>query len=474
MLLDLLQGQYNVVGTADSIPTSVDVRKQPGEGASDEQVTTTLAWTSRSAEKMLTPEHNGQQPIVPTRKKGLASIKPSSKESASAASQKATQIENDQDVEMVDADSGQKSHPTSRITEPTTSLDDPIESYGSSKRGNDSMEIDSEGTGVQQANERQDLLTRKVEAKKPLRGTVAAIASPQKSDRKKNGQECPENQPPTSLKNNCKSSRPPGITVFQHASILLKDREKKENQATKGQEPRQVSRSGKRLAKKGSHANKGKGVTNTGLRLLLQKAIDTPVQSQNKEHDEFEHELPREEVIDLEQEDCARAQVAENVLKQSIHEANMKWHAHEDEEFRDMAGKYALEFLKSMNGILCYLMVALRMLAKAPWTAKMVCVHVRQAAIYAISRGWYLKTSNSGFISVEQSLHLLRVPFLVTSDRTCLKTLINPCSYSSIYCPVRVSIFSPLGLLSASLVVKPKLFRYQHLPPQHPESHQLG
>ena len=185
MLLDLLQGQYNVVGTADSIPTSVDVRKQPGEGASDEQVTTTLAWTSRSAEKMLTPEHNGQQPIVPTRKKGLASIKPSSKESASAASQKATQIENDQDVEMVDADSGQKSHPTSRITEPTTSLDDPIESYGSSKRGNDSMEIDSEGTGVQQANERQDLLTRKVEAKKPLRGTVAAIASPQKSDRKK-------------------------------------------------------------------------------------------------------------------------------------------------------------------------------------------------------------------------------------------------------------------------------------------------
>ena len=325
----LAEDKGNVVGTADSIPTSVGVRKQPGEGASDEQVTTTLAWTSRSAEKMLTPEHNGQQPIVPTRKKGLASIKPNSKESTSAASQKTTQIENDQDVEMVDADSGQKSHPTSRITEPTTSLDDPIESYGSSKRGNDSMEIDSEGTGVQQANERQDLLTRKVEVKKPLRETVAAIASPQKSDRGKNGQECPENQPPASLKNNCKSSRPPGITVFQHASVLLKDREKKENQATnQGQEPRQVSRSGKRLAKKGSHANKR--VTNTGLRLLLQKAIDTPVQSQNKEHDEFEHELPREEVIDLEQEDRARARVAENVLKQSIHEANMKWHAHED------------------------------------------------------------------------------------------------------------------------------------------------
>ena len=101
------------------------------------------------------------------------------------------------------------------------------------------------------------------------------------------GQVCPENQPPTSLKNNCKSSRPPDITVFQYASILLKEREKKENQAIKGQEPRQGSRSGKRLAKKGSHASKGKEAANTGLRLLLQKAIDTPVQSQNQEHDEL-------------------------------------------------------------------------------------------------------------------------------------------------------------------------------------------
>ena len=182
----LAEDKSNVVGTADNIPTSVEVRKQPGEDATDEQVTT-LAWTSRSAEKMLTPEHNGQQPIVPTRKKGLANVRPSSKESASAASQKVTQIENDQDVEMEDADIGQKSHPTPRITERATSLDDPIESYGSNKQRNDSMDIDSEGTGFQQADEKQDLLKRKVEAKKPLREAVAAIASPQRSDRQKNG-----------------------------------------------------------------------------------------------------------------------------------------------------------------------------------------------------------------------------------------------------------------------------------------------
>ena len=149
------------------------------------------------------------------------------------------------------------------------------------------------------------------------------------------------------------------------------------------------------LTRNGRHDNRVKGVTNTNVSQLLQKAINTPIQSQTKEQDELDHESPKDEVIDLEQEDLAKALAAENVLKQSIHEANIKWHTDEDEDFRETAGKYALEFLKSMNGTLCYLMVALRMLAKAPWTAKMVCVHVRQAAIYAISKGWYVNTSNS-------------------------------------------------------------------------------
>ena len=82
----------------------------------------------------------------------------------------------------------------------------------------------------------------------------------------------------------------------------------------------------------------------------------------------------------------------ENIMKQSIHEANMKWHANDEEEFRLSAGRYALDFLRTMNGTLCYLMVAFRMLAKAPWTTRMVCVHIRQAAIYAISQGWFVNT----------------------------------------------------------------------------------
>ena len=66
-------------------------------------------------------------------------------------------------------------------------------------------------------------------------------------------------------------------------------------------------------------------------------------------------------------------------MKQSIHE--VKWHSKDEEEFRELAGRYALDFLKSMNDTLCCLMVAFRVLAKAPWTARIVCVH-------AVSKGF--------------------------------------------------------------------------------------
>ncbi len=388
----LTEAKSNMVGNTNSTPISAARHMQRGEGTCDEQVSATLPWTSRSSERVLTPEHNGQQPIIPTKKKGLVSIKPSCKERAGTCIQKTTPVVDDQDVEMADANDGQRVDQASQIGKPAPSRDDPIESYG---LGNEDMEIDSEGNSSHHAKGKQAKPAQGVVKKKPSREVIASIASPQKSDCSKNNQECPEKQPLAPPKNNSKASRPPGITVFQHASILPKDRERKENQTTRGQEPRQVSRSGKRQARNGHHISKGKGVTNTSVNLLLQKAINTPIQSQLKDLDELEQESQKGEVIDLEQEDLARALAAENVMKQSIHEANMKWHANEDEESRITAGRYALEFLKSMNGTLCYLMVAFRMLAKAPWTANMVCVHVRQAAIYAISKGWFVNTSNS-------------------------------------------------------------------------------
>ncbi len=201
--------------------------------------------------------------------------------------------------------------------------------------------------------------------------------------------------PPVSSANNSKASRSPGITVLQHSAILLKDREKKENATTTGPESRHCPRSGKRHARTGHHASKVKGVTSSSVNFLLQEAVDTPIRSKPHDIDELEQKAQEDVVIDIEQEDLAKILAEEHVMKQSMHEANIKWHTNDAEEFRTMAGRYALDFLKSMNGTLCHLMVAFRMLAKAPWTARMVCVHVRQAAIYAISKGWFVNTVNS-------------------------------------------------------------------------------
>ena len=96
--------------------------------------------------------------------------------------------------------------------------------------------------------------------------------------------------------------------------------------------------------------------------------------------------------IDIEQENLEKALAEEDIVKQAILEANMKWHANDEEGFRVSAGRFALDFLKSMNGTLCYLTIAFRMLAKAQWTIHMVCVHIRQAAIYAISQGGFVNT----------------------------------------------------------------------------------
>ena len=52
------------------------------------------------------------------------------------------------------------------------------------------------------------------------------------------------------------------------------------------------------------------------------------------------------------------------------------------------------KFLKDLNSTICYLAVAYRILSKACWTRPMICIDVRQAAMYAISKGWFVKCDN--------------------------------------------------------------------------------
>ena len=47
-----------------------------------------------------------------------------------------------------------------------------------------------------------------------------------------------------------------------------------------------------------------------------------------------------------------------------------------------------------LNSTLCFFTVAMRMLSKAPWTDPMISPDVRQAAMVAISCGWFVKSEN--------------------------------------------------------------------------------
>ena len=77
-----------------------------------------------------------------------------------------------------------------------------------------------------------------------------------------------------------------------------------------------------------------------------------------------------------------------------VTDATQKWcsclpTAHQ-ERIISLGGK----FLRRMDSTLCFLIVVYRMLAKANWTRSMVAVDIKQAALYAISRGWYVKASD--------------------------------------------------------------------------------
>ena len=76
-----------------------------------------------------------------------------------------------------------------------------------------------------------------------------------------------------------------------------------------------------------------------------------------------------------------------------ITDATQKWCSCLPKAHQERIISLGEKFLKRMNSTLCFLIVVYRMLAKANWTRTMVAVDIKQAALYAISKGWYVKAS---------------------------------------------------------------------------------
>ena len=376
--------EQSIVSQNDSgIERSTSEQNLQADKSANEQLTPTLSWTAKPID---------QQPIAPSKKKERPSVRPSSKQGPSANQALKTPVAKDQDVEMTDAACNEGSKKASGPAAHAASGDDPIESYGSCKTNNEDMEVDLEGPQLSDPKSKEVKGDRSRGGDKPSKEVIAAIASPQKPRQNIGRPDSPkEAQVPSTIKNR-NAGRPPGITIFQHSALLAKDREKRDQAALSGLDPHPGPKTGKRQAKAGHRTTLSRKATNPNISSLLQKAVNTPIQSQPHEIDELEKNVQEDTIIDIEREDLNKILAEENVIKQSIHEANIKCHSEDEQEFRTLTGKYAVDFLKTMNGTLCYLMVAFRMLAKALWTARMVCVHVRQAALYAISKGWFFHT----------------------------------------------------------------------------------
>ena len=357
----------------------------------DGRISPTLTWPTKLPDDTAPVSRTNQHPIAPTKKKERPTARPSCKGEAVPKHTQQAPLAPEQDVDMPDVSSKNLLGQGLETDLGASSSKDPIESYSSAKPNNDDMEVDSDGDNPGNSLPMQSGNVHKESERKSTTETIAAIASPQKPRPGLRRPLSPRTLPKPAAKNG-NTHRPPGITILQHSAILAKGREKNEQAGGIVLDPRNCSKAGKQLDKLSHPATRAKGVSNPKVSAFFQKAVETPIQSHPHELDELERGTREEIVIDVEQDNLEKMLVEENIMKQSIREANMKWHANEEEEFRLPAGSYALDFLKSMNGTLCYLIVAFRMLAKAPWTIRMVCVHIRQAAIYAISQGWFVNT----------------------------------------------------------------------------------
>ena len=80
---------------------------------------------------------------------------------------------------------------------------------------------------------------------------------------------------------------------------------------------------------------------------------------------------------------------------QLVRDAGEKWLSQIPNQTRNDIEKLAVQFLLAMDSTLCFFTVSLRMIALAPWKDSMVSIDVRQAAVVAISKGWFVKSGPS-------------------------------------------------------------------------------
>ena len=121
------------------------------------------------------------------------------------------------------------------------------------------------------------------------------------------------------------------------------------------------------------------------------------------------------------------------IAVEQVRDASSKWLTDYPNMQKNAIEQLAVRFLLTMNSTLCFFTVAMRMLSKAPWAESMVSIDVRQSALVAISRGWFVKNEGTikyPFARAELALAAgvyegLITPTLPDDTTVALRTIID-------------------------------------------------
>ena len=101
-------------------------------------------------------------------------------------------------------------------------------------------------------------------------------------------------------------------------------------------------------------------------------------------------------IVDLVTKLSKEEKEQETLMKTEINDAVHKWCATYPAAHQIRVAHVAFKFRCRISSTICFLVAAYRLLAKAPWTTNMIAVDIKQAAFYAISKGWSLKDPTAG------------------------------------------------------------------------------
>ena len=102
------------------------------------------------------------------------------------------------------------------------------------------------------------------------------------------------------------------------------------------------------------------------------------------------------DIVDLVKKFSKEEKEQEALMKTEINDAVHKWCALYPAAHQTRIAYVAFKFRCRISSTICFLVAAYRLLAKAPWTTNMIAVDIKQAAFYAISKGWSLKDPTTG------------------------------------------------------------------------------